>query len=122
VSGIKVYIDSTAHYSITDDNGRFGIAVPETMDGTITLLTEYVNNKNYVAGSIILAKKGDVEELSQSELILYRYPEEPLDEIQFIAYKVPLISGGYSTGVPLKVVTVKKETFWQRITKVFRKK
>ncbi|HTN18664.1 MAG TPA: hypothetical protein VL092_13325 [Chitinophagaceae bacterium] len=122
IGGLKVYIDNTEHYAITDKNGRFSIVVPETMNGAITLLTEYVNNKNYVAGSIILAKKGDVEELSRSELILYRYPEEPLDELQIIEYKVPLISGGYMRGTPAQVTPVKKETFWKRITKVFRKK
>lgn len=122
LGGLKVYIDHTEHYAITDKNGRFSIVVPGTMNGAITLLTEYVNNKNYVAGSIILAKKGGVEELSRSELILYRYPEEELNEIQFIEYKVPLISGGYMTGAPTQVAPVKKETFWQRITKVFRKK
>lgn len=122
ISGLKVYIDSTELNAITDNNGKFTILIPKAMNGALTLLTEYVNKENYVAGSIILAKKGEIEELSQSEIILYRYPEEHLDELHIIEYKMPLISGGYTLGAPETVVIEKKESFWHKITNLFRKK
>lgn len=123
INGLKVYIDSTAHHAITDKKGKFSIVIPETLTGKITLLTEYINNRNYVAASIILAKEGNVEELSSSALTLFRYPEETLNEVQVLYYRVPIIiSGAYSMGAPATVVRDEKETFWHRITKVFRRK
>ncbi len=122
LSGIKVYIEGTELYSITDKNGRFTIPLAENLTNEITLLTEYINNKNYVAGSVILAKQGIVKELTGKEIMLYRYPEEQMDEFVIVEYHEPIISGGYSTGAPMTVLHVPKETFWQRITKIFRKK
>lgn len=123
VAGLKVYVDSTELYAITDKNGRFAITVPKTTGGTITLQTAYINNEGYVAGSIILAIPVNTEETAGKELILYRYPEERLEELWITEYKVPLISGGYTvTGAPMTIIGERKENFWYRITKIFRKK
>lgn len=123
ISGLKVYIDSTELFAITDKHGRFSIQVPKSVKGEITILTEYVNNKNYVAGSMILEKKGDVIDLSANEIILYRYPEEELDKAVIVDYVLPEIDPGRTTGgAPVVIRTVKKETFWHKMTRVFRKK
>lgn len=121
IAGLKVYIDNTAHYFVTDKKGRFTIVIPGNPDSTIRILTEYINNKNYVAGSIILAKEGSIRELSRTELTLYRYPEETLEEVQLIEYKAPLITMGFAVGGGV-TVTTKKETFWHKLTRVFRRK
>ena len=122
VGGVKVYIEGTEYYSITDNNGRFTVVVAGNIKGEVTLLTEYENDKNFVAGSIIPSKKGAIEDLVKNELILYRYPEEPLDEIEITEFMVPLIDGMYTGGAPAIITHVEKETFWHRLTKVFRKK
>lgn len=122
VTGLKVYVDRTTLYAITDKTGSFSIAIPAKMSGNIILQTEYINNESYVAGSIIFAMPVNTEEMAGKDLILYRYPEERLEELSIIEYKVPLISGAYSTGMPAIVVTEQKESFWYRITKIFRKK
>lgn len=118
LSGLKVYIDGTPHHAITDNKGRFTIVTPAGMNGTIKILTEYINNKSYIAGSIILAKEGDIQALTQSELTLYRYPEETLEELTTIEYKEPLMTTGFTTAN----IVIRKETFWHKITRVFRRK
>lgn len=122
VTGLKVYVDNTTLYGITDKTGSFSITIPAKISGNVTLQTAYIDNESYVAGSVILAMPINTEEMAGKELILYRYPEERLEELRITEYKVPLISGGYSTGMPAIVVTEKKENFWYRITKIFRKK
>lgn len=139
VSGVKVMIDSTDYYCVTNKDGRFYIATTNKIEGELILKTEYIDSTSYIAGSIILDEKGTYEELTNKEVLLYRYPEAELEEMTIIEYIYPLIDMGYTSGItitgdvtetmphrktdkPTRGVSSQKNTFWQRMTKIFRRK
>lgn len=127
VVGMKVIIEGTDYYAITDIKGGFAISVKESTVSGILKVSVVKNTKDN--SYTYWAEEGTLDELANKNFTIYKYPQGMLKEVESRAYRVPTVDGGGIVRMGgMRVMTgmyvedTRKQTFWQRITKPFRKK
>lgn len=126
IAGVKVIIEGTDYYAITDIKGGFAISVKEsTVSGMLKI--SVVENTNGDS-STYWSEEGTIAELANKNFTIYKYPQGIMKEVESRVYRVPTVDGGGIVrmgGMRARTEiypSVRKQTFWYRITKPFRKK
>lgn len=126
VIGVKVIIEGTDYYAITDIKGGFAISVKESTVRGMLKVSVVKNTKDNT--STYWSEEGTLDELANKNFTIYKYPQGVMNEVESRAYRVPTVDGGGIVrmgGMRARTEiypSVRKQTFWQRITKPFRKK
>ena len=131
VVGVKVIIEGTDYYAITDIKGGFAISVKESSVSGRLKISVVEHTKG--GSSTYWSEEGTLYELANKNFTMYKYPQGVMNEVVIKDYKAPYITIGEAPAQkltvnrcePLKVQhnnAALKQTFWQHITKPFRKK
>lgn len=125
LAGIKVVLENTDYYSVTDNNGNFSIVldVIDTTNRYYTLSAVYdAKDSRYVSGTRILKIHGSLNAMCSTFISMYRFVG---DTSVVMVLNQKIITPEQLESLPLRgyacVVSKKKPTLWQRITKPFRK-
>ncbi len=135
VVGMKVIIEGTDYYAITDIKGGFAISVKGSTVSGMLKVSVVKNTKDN--SSTYWSEEGTLDELANKNFTIYKYPQGVMNEVTIKSYLIPEVEPYHPEG--LRVITTTtgavvtseyyttdkqcvKQTFWQRITKPFRKK
>lgn len=126
IVGVKVIIEGTDYYAITDIKGGFAISVKESSVSGRLKVSVVEHTKG--GSSTYWSEEGTLDELANKNFAMYKYPQGVMEEVVSKAYAVPIVNGGGIVRMGGMIARteihpfVRKQTFWYRITKPFRKK
>lgn len=126
VVGVKVIIEGTDYYAITDIKGGFAISVKESaLSGMLKV--SVVENTNDDS-STYWSEEGTIAELANKNFTIYKYPQGVMKDVSVTSYRMGMsidhdvrTYGGLPSITYTKIVPI-RNSFWRRLIHPFRKK
>lgn len=126
VIGVKVIIEGTDYYAITDIKGGFAISVKESTVSGILKVSVVKNTKDN--SYTYWAEEGTLNELANKNFTIYKYPQGVMEDVSVISYRMGMsvdhdvrTYGGLPAITYDEIVPI-RNNFWRRLTKPLRKK